>query len=406
MKIAMVTTGFTPVPAVEGGAIENLVETILKEYEKQDEEFGMSILSCYHPRALEESHNYKKTEFFFFKKNLLCDCLDVIAYYFFKTVLHKENLISYRFIFSRVFIIYKYYKFLIHHQYDEIVLVGNSSLFLLLKSRRFRKLYHQKIIYWAHNEVRSFYGCEKYAETIKEIVSVSNFVNASIRMHFKDLKNVPYKVLKNCVNISRLSTDKENKMLDEVKSQYGIDSQDFIIMFTGRISEEKGLLETIKAFNLLREKVSNVKLFIVGGGFYAKKIKSAYEEKITLMIKDNEDIIHTGYISYEKVFDIYRLADVAVLPSMWEEPAGMTMLEMCMMGIPTITTISGGIPEYMNSDCAVLLERDTALVENIVSSILRLKTDPVFYNKLSVNGKAMRQYYNADAFYKNFKCLL
>lgn len=406
MKVAMVTTGFTPVPAVEGGAVENLVEIILKEYEKHDEEFELSVLSCYHQEAAKESRIYKKIKFHFFKKGFFCDFIDKIAYYFFKVFMHKKNLISYRYIFSRLLIIYKYYRHLINHKYDEIVLIGNSSLFLLLKGKKFRTLYNQKIIFWSHNEVRSFYGCEKYAGSVKKIVGVSDFVNVSIRMHFKELYNIDYKILKNCVNTSRFPTVGKSKILDEVGCQYGIDSRDFIIMFTGRISEEKGLLETIKAFELLKEKVSKVKLVIVGGGFYAKNITSAYEKNIEQLIKGDEDIIQTGYISYEKVFDVYRLADVAVLPSMWEEPAGMTMLEMCMMGIPTITTISGGIPEYINSDCAVLLKRDADLIENIVSSILRLKEDNIFYNKLSVNGRAMRQYYNVDVFYKNFKCLL
>ena len=41
-------------------------------------------------------------------------------------------------------------------------------------------------------------------------------------------------------------------------------------------------------------------------------------------IKDK--IIFTGYIDYEDMPSIYQLSNIAVLPSMWDEPAGMTMV--------------------------------------------------------------------------------
>ena len=61
---------------------------------------------------------------------------------------------------------------------------------------------------------------------------------------------------------------------------------------------------------------------------------------------------------------IYQLGNIAVLPSMWEEPAGMTMVEAVVSGLPLITTNSGGIPEYISDDVAVLLDRDENLVDN------------------------------------------
>ena len=49
-----------------------------------------------------------------------------------------------------------------------------------------------------------------------------------------------------------------------------------------------------------------------------------------------------------------------MLPSMWDEPAGLTMVEAMASGVPVITTNSGGIPEY-SGGYSVVLERNSEL---------------------------------------------
>ncbi len=58
------------------------------------------------------------------------------------------------------------------------------------------------------------------------------------------------------------------------------------------------------------------------------------------------------------------------------------MIEAMACGIPTITTRSGGIPEYVG-DCAVVLERDEHLPENIAMEVDRLLNDKTAYSRHS-----------------------
>jgi glycosyltransferase involved in cell wall biosynthesis len=69
---------------------------------------------------------------------------------------------------------------------------------------------------------------------------------------------------------------------------------------------------------------------------------------------------------------------------MWEEPAGLTMIEAMACGIPTITTCSGGIPEYVD-DCAIVLERDERLVMNIAAQVDLLLADKDLYDKYDLD---------------------
>ena len=52
MKVAVITSGFLPVPAVKGGAVENLIVNLLKENEKKNK-IKFEILSVYDKKAYE-----------------------------------------------------------------------------------------------------------------------------------------------------------------------------------------------------------------------------------------------------------------------------------------------------------------------------------------------------------------
>jgi glycosyltransferase involved in cell wall biosynthesis len=92
---------------------------------------------------------------------------------------------------------------------------------------------------------------------------------------------------------------------------------------------------------------------------------------------------------------------------LWEEPAGMTMLEAVTSGLPLITTNSGGIPEYIPENAAIILERDDDLVDNIAESIKKIMDDCDFRNSMSVAGLELRKEYNIENFYNNFvECVM
>ena len=68
-----------------------------------------------------------------------------------------------------------------------------------------------------------------------------------------------------------------------------------------------------------------------------------------------------------------QLADIAVLPSMWNEPFGLTIVEAMAVGLPLITTRSGGIPEICEG-VATIVERNN-VVNNLANAILDLYQD-------------------------------
>ena len=58
MKIAILTSGILPVPAVQGGAVENLVDFYL-EYNDKHRLHDITVYSVWHPDLKSEVNHYK-----------------------------------------------------------------------------------------------------------------------------------------------------------------------------------------------------------------------------------------------------------------------------------------------------------------------------------------------------------
>src|SRR5690606_33975699 len=80
-----------------------------------------------------------------------------------------------------------------------------------------------------------------------------------------DKGGVLAKASTNASNADRFSPDKANTpQVAEIKKEFGILDTDFVVGYVGRVVKSKGVEEMVKAFESLREKYTNIKLFFVG----------------------------------------------------------------------------------------------------------------------------------------------
>lgn len=403
MKIALLTYGASPVPATQGGAVENLIESLLNENE-QGRLLDMTVFSVYDKDAAQQAKKYKSAVFQFIRCPWLIDKGDKLIYCLAKNILKKENLISYRFILRRLYVMGHYPKLLLAQDYDRIVLVTNSTLFFVLKNQRVFRKYQDKVVYYLHNEVRTLFRCRQEAASIRSLIGVSEFVNHAFRKQIRDLGPGKCHVLKNCIDTKRFGVSDGEKEA-EYKKRFHIMEDDFIVIFAGRIVKEKGALEVVKAIKSCKR--SNIKLLVVGGGFYSTDVVDQYALRLRNEAAEiSHRIIFTGYIDYSHMPVLYAISDVAVLPSMWDEPAGMTMVEAAISGIPLITTNSGGIPEYIPPNAAIFLDRDERLVPNMAKAICTLMDHGELGEQLGKEGRKLKNELNLERYYRNFVQLL
>lgn len=132
--------------------------------------------------------------------------------------------------------------------------------------------------------------------------------------------------------VSQFNPDKiDNSKVDELKHKYGIAPTDFVIGYSGRLVRDKGIIELVKAFDLLKN-ADNCKLLLVG----MFEERDALPEDIQKRINEDSRIIYTGFINGGMEY-YYSMMDVYVLASYREGfPTGV--LEAQAMELPVITT--------------------------------------------------------------------
>ena len=356
MRIAILTSGVLPVPAVQGGAVENFLDFFL-EYNDQQKLHDITVYSVYHPEV--ENHTALKS--------------NVNHYYYIDVTSFVSKVKKHIFAFFHKDIHYHYsIEFYLHQamrhitkcNYDIILLNNRPGYAETIASKTSSKLvynlYNDKLNYQTRNSQLIY-------DAATLIISTSNYITNRVKT-INDYTN-------KCITIySGIELQKFNRELTpRVKREdINLTSDDFVMLFSGRITQEKGIMELIEAMNML-EDYPHIKLLVIGSSFYgnadnendfAKSLKKKAEP-----LKDR--IIFTGFIPYSDMPNYLNIADVSVIPSVWDDPFPTTVLEAQAMGLPIITTRRGGIPEEVTEDNAIEL-----FIDNLAKAILDLYEHP------------------------------
>ena len=187
------------------------------------------------------------------------------------------------------------------------------------------------------------------------------------------------------------------------RSQLGLSDKDFIMVFSGRITKEKGVSELIEAMIRLKN-YCDIKLLIIGSPFYGD---TANEDDFVRELKQQASIIRdriffTGFISYKDMPQYIKMSDIAVIPSLWDDPCPNTVLEAQSMGLPISTTRRGGIPEEVTEDNAILLNTDEHFISNLADAIQNLYEQPEKRKLMGEASLAHSKYYNKQRYAEDF----
>lgn len=397
MKIAIVTSGYFPVPAISGGAVENIIENFIKENESY-KRAQLIVYSCFHEKARHVAETYRNTKVVFIKTPWTVRLMDRVLYGFVKTFRKKAKVASYRYIFQRLHFIRRVGRYINRDHADRVVFENHATLLSALKYRDNAALYRGKYIYHIHNEITNAFGNEQYIKDCPRFIGVSAFVNRQVADFFS-LGEERFCVVKNRVDETLFSQELATTEKEEMLTRLGIPLGARIILFSGRLTKEKGIDELMRAFRRFERK--DLYLLIVGSHYFDCKIKTDFEKELNSLAMGKEEYIKfTGFVKYSEMYRYYRLADVVVLPSVWEEPAGLTVIETVMTNRPLITTDSGGICEYVDPECAVVLHRDEKLAEHIYDALVALIDDEdrkaAFHEvmKRRAEGMKLSEYYH------------
>ncbi|AHH09477.1 1,2-diacylglycerol 3-glucosyltransferase [Borrelia parkeri SLO] len=162
---------------------------------------------------------------------------------------------------------------------------------------------------------------------------IHHFIYPSIKSHekyFHLATNADYKIIPNGVDrkifIKNLSQEKKQEIL----TKHGISKNDKIIIFVGRINEEKNICLLIKHLKKLLIENKNCKLILIGKGKEETKVR-----RFRKQYKLEKQIILIGTIPWEEMYYYYKISDVFASLSR-SEVYPMTTIEALTAGIPAV----------------------------------------------------------------------
>ena len=360
MNIAIVIPGKLPVPPVNGGAVETLIYTIIKENELDSSPMNIDVYgieddfsNSYKLNEKYTKYNFIKKEKIIFKnkifikiKNRLCNKLKY-SYFLNKTIDLIQN-----------------------KKYEYIIIENRPNYVMKIKQNN-----NSKIILHMHNEhLTNYINYQKVVDACYKIIVVSKYIKDTIVKSYT-VDDEKIMVVHNGIDVKRFNKFSEDDR-EIIRKKYNISQNDFVVIFSGRLTKEKGIMQLINAIIKCGE-INTIKLLVVGSSWFA----NSQQDEFSIKLKERANlipnkVIFTGYINYAEIANVYNIADIAVLPSIWNDPFPLTVLECMSIELPIISTESGGIPEMVNDKCGILLPIDINIEENLAKSIKYLFNEP------------------------------
>ena len=208
---------------------------------------------------------------------------------------------------------------------------------------------------------------------MSKIISVSKYVKEVIL----ELGINPSKVklIYNGTNLNQFHPDIKG---DKIKNKLNLEDK-FIILTVRKFFYRKGLQYLIKAISLVKKKIPNIKLVIIGYGPYESSLKS-----LTNKLALQDYILFLGKIQNLNLPPYYAASDIFVIPSL-VEGFGVAAAEAMAMELPLISTNIKGLIEVSDSTNAIIVP--PANESAISDAIIKLWQDPRLREELGKNGR-------------------
>lgn len=162
------------------------------------------------------------------------------------------------------------------------------------------------------------------------------------------------------------------KKIENAKEKVGWKNK-FIVLFAGRLVQEKGVGELLDAAKIWDKRIT---LAIAGIGPMEEEIKYS---KLKI-----QNLLYLGKIDNDKLPLYYSASDFVIVPSVHEEGFGRVILEALACGTPVIGANRGAIPEAMDESVGKLIKVTPVNIKNAVEYFYR---NPDKLDKLSKNTR-------------------
>jgi glycogen synthase len=149
-----------------------------------------------------------------------------------------------------------------------------------------------------------------------------------------------------------------------------------LVLLVGRLVYEKGFQLALDALPDVIRQVGNVRFLVAGSGTHETELT---EQAARLGLSEHGTFL--GWIGDDVLHSLYRIADLCVVPSIYE-PFGLVALEAMASGCPCIVADTGGLREVVPLGEHVGLRFNGGDAEHLGVMIERLLVDEALRDRL------------------------
>jgi glycosyltransferase involved in cell wall biosynthesis len=177
-------------------------------------------------------------------------------------------------------------------------------------------------------------------------------------------------------------TQLDGAKLNELKSQLGIGSDDFVFVFVGRLVKDKGIQELVAAYKRLQQSHTKVKLLLVGP---FEQDLDPIEANILEEIKNNPGILSVGF--QHDVRPYLAISQALAFPSYREGFPNVPMQAGCF-GLPGIVTNINGCNEIIRHGENGLIVPPKS-TDELYTAMLKFLTDKESFGHMQQQARQM-----------------
>lgn len=388
-KIILIAPSILPIPAVESGAYEQLIELLININELYyDVDF--IVISLANRKTKEHRLKYKRTEFIDFNNNIFLRLSNKINKIISKNRIDKP---WYNFHLTQIMNI------VLKNKFDKLIIFGNVNQIRPLAS----VVQKGKIIFYLATEILSnvsdFSLCSKIVLGNKRMIKL-------IRSNASELDQTPLMNLVPGIDIDYYKTCNHEKV-NSLRNKFNIDDKTTVICYTGRIVNSKGVSLFLNSCLQLNH-LNNFKILLIGslGSSFGNKSISSNQTDIDgikeLIGKLGPKCISTGFVESEDLPDYLALTDIGVVPSLCEDVAPGSYLQFLCLGKPTVVSNAGGIPEFFSDEYSLMFERGDNMENDFACHLEYLIKNPDVREKMGKEALKMRTILSKERYYTDF----
>jgi glycosyltransferase involved in cell wall biosynthesis len=164
-------------------------------------------------------------------------------------------------------------------------------------------------------------------------------------------------------------------------------SEPFNILFLTRIEKEKGIIEALESYALLKSGKHNVRMIVAGDG------EGLEEAKQFVKVRGIADVQFVGFVRGEEKAKIFQMAHCYLFPS-YHEGMPISVLEAMSFGLPVITRPVGAMVDFFENGIMGFMTISKS-PEILAQLIRKLIDDPHECDKISIyNRKYAIKHFN------------